>query len=244
VVWSTGTYTQGSTIWSAFNLKGAPPQPVGIYANQPSPYKGRVGSAWNVFLVLFGLLIVAMVVSAAATGPQRTLFSQRYGFDSRTAGERSFVTPIFNVTDSRTDVEVRIDTDLANEWAFFGLALINDDTGVAYDLGKEVSYYYGSDSDGNWSEGGRQGRVTFPNVPKGRYYLRVEPEMDNDSRPHLMNYTVTVISGVPSIIWYVVALFLLPVPAIVSSVRAFSFENRRWAESDYGALISSSSSED
>jgi hypothetical protein len=122
--------------------------------------------------------------------------------------------------------------------------LINDDTGVAYDQGKEVSYYYGSDSDGNWTEGSRQGRATFPNVTKGRYYLRVEPEMENDSRPHLVNYTLTITSGVPSFGWFFVVFFLLPIPAILVSVRAFSFENQRWAESDYGALISSSSSED
>jgi hypothetical protein len=139
---------------------------------------------------------------------------------------------------------VTIDTDLSNDWAFFGLALINDDTGVAYDLGKEVSYYFGSDSDGSWTEGNRVGRATFPNVPKGRYYLRVEPDMDNDSRPHAVNYTLSVTSGVPSFGWFVVAFFLLPIPAIIVSIRAFSFENQRWAESDYGALISSSSSED
>ena len=244
IVWSTGVYTPGQVIWKAFNLKGAPPRAIGIYANQPSPYTGRVGSVWKLFFLLIGLLFVALIVSAVTAGPERTLFTQRYAFDSRLTGERSFVTPIFNVTDDRADVEVKIDTDLANDWAFFSLALINDDTGVAYDLGKEVSYFYGTDSDGSWTEGGREGRTTFPNVPKGRYYLRVEPEMDNDSRPHLMNYTVAVTSGVPSVGWYILALLLLPVPAIVSSVRAFSFENQRWAESDYGALISSSSSED
>jgi hypothetical protein len=243
VVWSAGIYTPGETIWKAFNLQGRPPHPVGIYANQPSPYKGKVGSVWKLYLLFLGLLFVGMVANAILTGPQRTLFTQRYGFDSRIAGERSFVTPIFQINDN-TDVEVKIDTDLANEWAFFSLALINDDTGVAYDQGKEVSYYYGSDSDGNWSEGGRQGRINFPNIPRGRYYLRVEPEMENDSRPHLVNYTLTVTSGVPSFGWFVLVFFLLPIPAILLSIRAFSFENRRWAESDYGALISSSSSED
>ena len=244
VVWSAGIYTDGKAIWTAFNLQGAPPHPVGIYANQPSPYKGRIGGIWKLFFLLVGLLFVGMIVNAMIEGPEQTLFTQRYGFDSRVTGERSFVTPMFQVTQNRTDVEVKIDTDLANEWAFFGLALINDDTGVAYDQGKEVSYYYGSDSDGSWTEGGRQGRAMFPNVPKGRYYLRVEPEMENDSRPHLVHYTLTVNSGVPSFGWFFVVFFLLPIPPIVASIRAFSFENRRWAESDYGALVSSSSSED
>jgi hypothetical protein len=244
VVWSVGTYTPGAAIWKAFSLPGSPPKPVGIYANQPSPYAGGVGSVWKVFLMLLGLLFAGMVVNAIVTGGERKLFSQRYSFSNTMPGERSFVTPMFEVTERRTDVEVTIDTDLANEWVFFGLALINDDTGVAYDTGKEVSYYSGRDSDGSWTEGNRVGRAKFPNVPKGRYYLRVEPEMDNNSGPHAVNYNLTVASGVPSFGWFVVAFILLPIPAIVHSVRAFSFENQRWAESDYGALITSSSSED
>jgi hypothetical protein len=244
VVWSTGTYTLGAAIWKTFNLQGSPPKPVGIYANQPSPYAGRVGSVWKLFFVLLGLLFVAMAFNFIASGRQHRLFTQRYAFDSRSAGEHSFVTSIFEVKENRTDVEVRIDTDLSNDWAFFAFALINDDTGVAYDLGKEVSYYSGRDSDGSWTEGNRTGRTTFPNVSRGRYYLRVEPEMENDFISHRVNYTLTVTSGVASYAWFVVIFFLLPIPAILVSIRAFSFENQRWAESDYGAMISSSSSEE
>jgi len=244
VVWSVGVYTPGETIWKAFSLQGKPPRPVGIYANQPSPYSGRVGGVWTVFFILLGLLFAGMIFNAVIAGRERELFSQRYSFDNSSRMEHSFVTPMFQISETRTDVEVEITTDLANDWAYFSLALINDNTGVAYDLGKEVSYYFGRDSDGAWTEGGRTGRARFPNVLKGNYYLRVEPDMEDDGRSHRMNYSITVRSGVASFGWFVVALFLLPVPAIVVSVRAFSFENRRWAESDYGAMISSSSSED
>ena len=120
--------------------------------------------------------------------------------------------------------------------------MINDNTGVAYDLGKEVSHYFGNDGGEFWTEGGQTNRARFPNVSPGRYYLRVEPEMDNDGRRHSVNYSLTVKSGVPSFTWFLVPLFLLPIPAIVFSLRSFSFENQRWAESDYGSLISSSSS--
>jgi hypothetical protein len=244
VVWSLGTYTPPETIWKAFNLPGNPRQPAGIYANQPSPYRGRVAGIWKVFFLLLGLLFAAMIAYDVLNGPERRVFSQRYSFDTSLKGEHSFVTPMFDIGGRKSNVEVEISTDLSNDWAFFGLALINDQTGVAYDFGKEVSYYFGSDSDGSWSEGNRGGRATVPNVPAGRYYLRVEPEMDDDSRAHYMNYNIVVKSGVPSFGWFVAAFILLPIPPIVYSVRAFSFENRRWAESDYGAIVSSSSSED
>ena len=46
------------------------------------------------------------------------------------------------------NVELDTSTDLSNSWAYFNYALINSETGQAYDFGREVSYYYGSDSDG------------------------------------------------------------------------------------------------
>jgi hypothetical protein len=244
VVWSMGNYTAPETIWRTFNLPGSPKHPVGIYANQPSPYKGKVSSIWKMFFLLVGALFVAMVAHAMMSGRERQVFSQRYVFNSSVKGEHSFVTPLFEIEGSKSNVEVQINTDLSNDWAFFGLALINDQTGVAYDFGKELGYYFGRDSDGSWTEGNRSGRATVPDVPAGRYYLRVEPDMDDDARAHYMNYDITVKSGVASFGWFVVAFILLPIPAIVYSVRAFSFENRRWAESDYGAIIASSSSED
>jgi hypothetical protein len=241
VVWSAGTYTSGATIWKAFNLQGSPPHPKGIYANQSSPYTGRVASLWKTYLILMALLMVFVIGTVVLTGMERQVFSQRYAFDTTSTSERSFVTPIFDITQRHRDVEVEIKTDLANDWAFFGLALISDDTGIAYDLGKEVSHYFGIDGGEYWTEGGQTNRARFPNVPPGRYYLRVEPDMENDGRRHSVNYTLSVKSGVPSFGWFLVPFFLLPIPAIVFSLRAFNFENQRWAESDYGALISSSS---
>jgi hypothetical protein len=56
-----------------------------------------------------------------------------------------------------------------------------------------------------------------------------------------MNYEISVRRGSSNVIFFVFAFFLLLIPPIVASYRTFRFENRRWAESDYGALISSSS---
>jgi hypothetical protein len=124
------------------------------------------------------------------------------------------------------------------------LALINDETGVAYDFGKELSYYSGRDSDGSWSEGGKSGDVSLPGVPAGRYYLRVEPDMEKDGRPHAVRYEIVVKRGSPAYFWFFIGFLGLLIPPIVVSIRSFSFENRRWAESDYGALVQSSSGDD
>jgi Domain of unknown function (DUF4178) len=242
VVWSIGQYTRGTDVWKAFGLKGSPPPAIGVYSNQPSPHAGRVGSAWMTFFLLSLLLLLAMVV-VAIVSPGNEVFRQRYTFASGLA-EPSFVTPVFPLSGGQANLEVTVNTDLTNDWAFIGLALINDDTGVAYDFGKEVSYYYGTDSDGAWSEGNRSGSVSVPAVPAGRYYLRVEPDMEKDGRQHAMSYELIVKHGSPSYFWFVLGFIGILVPPIVISIRAFSFENRRWAESDYGALVQSSSGDD
>lgn len=239
VVWSEGVYTPGQVIWKAFSVPGSVKRPEGIYANQPSPLKGKPASAWKMFALLVGLLFAGMILTYLGSSPQR-VFQQRYQFSSFATGEKSFVTPFFDLKGRSSNVEIEIDTDLSNNWAFFGMALINDETGVAFDTGKEVSYYYGRDSDGNWSEGGRRASVTIPQVPSGRYYLRIEPDM----QAGVVNYTVSVSRGEPAMFWFVIAFVLLLLPPIAISWRAFSFENKRWSESDYGALVSSSSSED
>jgi hypothetical protein len=59
-----------------------------------------------------------------------------------------------------------------------------------------------------------------------------------------MSYEVTVKRGSPAYFWFFVGFLGLLIPPIAISIRTFSFENRRWAESDYGPLIQSSSGDD
>jgi len=44
-------------------------------------------------------------------------------------------------------------------------ALINQDSGQAWDFGREVSYYHGYDSDGSWHEGKQADEVVIPERP-------------------------------------------------------------------------------
>jgi len=118
--------------------------------------------------------------------------------------------------------------------------LINDETGDAFDFGREVSYYSGRDSDGDWTEGNRAESYTVPAAPAGRYYLRVEPAMDNDGRTHTVNYGIKVKAGVIEGTWLIPVFFLLPIPAIWRTWRSMSFESKRWSESDYGTMFGSS----
>jgi hypothetical protein len=245
--WSLGEYTYGATIFKAFQVQGSPPSPRGVFANQPSPMAGRVASSWRTFLGLAAALAVLFFLSSILMS-QKEVFRQKYSFTSGVSAEPSYVTSEFDLDGRPSNVEIAITTDLENDWAYFRLALINSQSDGAYDLGREISYYHGRDSDGAWSEGSRKDTAIIPSVPAGRYYLRVEPEMDPNPPSYrlyrTMNYEMVVRRDVPVNIFFIFAAVLLVVPAIGNSIRAASFEKRRWAESDYGGGSDSEEDDD
>ncbi len=246
--WSLGEYISGAAVWQAFQLKDQPPALKGIFANQPSPYTGKIGSVWKTFCRLLALLFLT-TAGVALFSRNEMVFDQKYAFDSARSGEASFVTPVFELKGHASAVEVEVATDLRNDWAGFNFALINEDTGTAYDFGKEVSYYYGSDSDGSWSDGSSKASLTVPSVPSGRYYLRVEPEMDSKSGATMFNseamrYEIKVKRDAPSLVFFAVAFVLLFIPPVYVTIKTFKFESQRWAESDLTPASPGSSSGD
>jgi len=237
ITWTLGEYVQGADIWKAFGLAGKPPVPVGVYENQPSELKATTGKVWVTFLGLAAALFLIFTINQIMA-QREEVFREVYRHaqsGSQSAAEASFVTSIFELKGRTSSVEVRTDADVANQWIYLNYALINDDTGQAYDFGREVSYYTGTDSDGAWKEGSQHDQVMLPSIPPGRYYLRVEPE--TDAAFGLITYTVTVTRDVPVGAIYLAALAALLLPAIFIAARSHSFEQRRWAESDHPMKI-------
>jgi hypothetical protein len=232
VTWSRGEYTGGAEIWKAFGLPGSAPRARGVYLNQPSPFAGKVGGIWSTMFLMLALL-VGLAIAFAAVSPKQVVFEQSYTFAPLPGVEPSFVTNDFDLKDRTATLELAINTDLADNWAYFNFALINADTGDALDFGREVSFY--RDSDGN--EGSPSSAVLIPSVAPGRYYLRVEPEMETGRRSQ-MRYHLTLRHGVPAYGWFWIAGLLLLIPPIFYTMRARSFETRRWSESDYPAVSS------
>lgn len=236
VTWSQGRYIAGTEVWSAFKIPGNTPPPVGVFSDQPNPYSERSKGVWGIFGT-FALALVVLTIFFAVTSQRDEVMSRDYLF-IRGKGEPSFVTEPFELKGRTSNVELSIHTDLYNHWAYFNFALINEETGKAYDFGREVSYYY--DSDG--SEGSKNDDVLIPSVPSGRYYLRVEPETPDAIFP--VSYHLRLRRDVPVYGYFWIAFFLLPLPAIFAGWRSMTFEGRRWMESDYAPSSSSSGGDD
>jgi Domain of unknown function (DUF4178) len=230
VTWSMGEYMSGKDVWKTFHLPGSAPEAVGVYENQPSPLSDETRNIWVAFGA-FLVLLVAMMIGFDMAARNEQVFTGYYKYNSNQRGEVSFVTDDFEVKGHTSNVELTTSTDLNNRWIYLNYALINEQTGQAFDFGREVSYYHGYDSDGSWSEGSANDRVAIPKVPPGRYYLRVEPE--GDPGYGVTYYTITVRRDVPQYSFYGIALGALLLPAILLTWRSLSFEHMRWAESDH-----------
>ena len=234
ITWSRAEYMTGAQVWQAFKLPGSPPPVYGIFANQPSPYSGSIGSSWRTWLwlnvVLAALMFLFMIIS-----PGRVAFSDHYAYSQGVKSDSAFVTSTFQLDGRDSNVKLSIHTDLDNNWAYFNFALINEQTGQAFDFAREVSYY--RDSDG--SEGSRNNSVIVPEVPSGQYYLRVEPEMETNSP--FMRYELELRRNVPNYGFFGLAALLLLIPPVLTTFRRGSFEAARWRESDYAPSMSSSS---
>ncbi len=236
VTWSKGEYTPGAEIWKAFGLPGTAPRPQGVFANQPSPFAGKIGGFWGTFGWMV-LIVIGLAAFFAIFSRQDVVFHESYRFASGQSGETSFVTPVFDLEGRTSTLELAVVTNLSNDWAYFNFGLIDAESGTAFNFGREVSAYSGTDSDGAWTEGSSSSSVMIPSVPPGRYYLWVEPEMQTPGR-HSMYYQLVLRHDVPNYTWFWLAALLLLIPPIVYTIRARAFETRRLMESDYAPVSS------
>lgn len=241
VVWSRGRYLLPQEVWEAFVLPGAPPAQIGVAPNQPSPFAASMRSAWTWYALLV-LLGFVMMMGFAMTARAQRVFQQTYAVE--TNQEPSVISTPFRLEGRTANVEVRINTDLGNRWAFFEMALLNEKTNEALNFSKGVSYYYGSD----WSEGSQQETVLVPSVPPGTYLLRIEPQTGTADAPDrlepdpkapgapkqkLLTYTVTVVRDVPQWKWYWMLVAVMLLYPLFAWMRNAGFEKRRWTESDH-----------
>jgi hypothetical protein len=242
VTWSIGEYMYGREVWDAFKLPGAPPEPMGVYENQPSPVTTNVTGIWVAFAA-FAVFLLALMAAFDMRAKKEPVFHETYQYNrTESRDEHSFVTDVFELTGRLSTVEVKTYAPVSNHWIYLNYALINQDTGQAWDFGREVSYYSGYDSDGSWTEGKQHDAVVIPSVSPGHYYLRIEPEAD-PSLPSIP-YTVDVTHDVPVFGIYGIAFLALLVPAVIISFRGYTFERSRWSESDHPPMQLSSSSGD
>jgi hypothetical protein len=230
--WSLGTYMTGAQVWAAFALPGKAPHARGVFANQPDEFVPRAGSLVKRYLLFVAVIVVLGLLRLVTASRDRVFETKSFFKPGALADSLAFVTPTFQVKGRTANLEVTTEAQVDNGWAYFDYALVNEATGQTYEFGREVSYYYGRDSDGNWSEGSRRDRAVLPSVPAGPYFLRVQPEAQVPT--DFLEYSIVVRHDVPILFPYLAGLVLLALPPLFVGLRAWGMERSRWAESDYG----------
>ncbi|MFN8005476.1 MAG: DUF4178 domain-containing protein [Terriglobia bacterium] len=233
VSWSVGDYLEPEIVWSSFQLKTPIPPRIGVAPNQPSPFSERAGKIWRLWTALFFLLVFLQLLFLLLS-QNKLVYQNTFAFHQADV-ERAQVTDIFEVTGRPSNVIIDSRANVDNSWIYLNLALINEETGNAYDFGREISYYHGFDGGESWKEGSVTDEAVLPTVPAGRYYLRIEPEAEVRE----MTYSIRVYRDVPRWTYFFMALGgLLLIPFFLWS-RSRSFEYRRWSESDHPMVTSS-----
>jgi len=238
VTWSVGEYMEPAAVWQAFGLRTPVPPRLGVAPNQVSPY---IEQASKILKLLACLLLAAVGIQALTVllSQNALVFEQNFLF-TQADGEKAKVTEVFEVNGRPSNLVIRSEAPVDNNWLYLNLALINEQTGEAYDFGREIGYYHGRDSDGAWSEGRRTDTAVLPSVPPGRYYLRIEP----DSQAAEMSYKVRVYRDVPRWTFFWVTVALIGLLMLFYWSRRRNFEYRRWQESDYPMRSLASSSDE
>jgi len=225
VTWSQGTYIEGKTLAAAFQLREPLPLPQGVFANQPNPHTSA--SLWRTCLWLMVLLFaVIMGVGLVANGDR--IFNQHFSYTGPSEGPATSST--FEVKKT-ANLDLNTAAQLADDWIYLNYALVNATTGQSFNAARSLET---SSSSKTVTDS-----FTFSRVPAGRYFLRIDPEMDKDS-PMLrykttVHYDVEIRQDVPhyTLLWLAVPLLLLP--PLMRSLTRRSFESSRWQESDYAS---------
>lgn len=242
MTWSLGRYLEPEEVWNTFELSGNPPVRSGVGANQPSPLTGTLHTAWMQYAVFF-VLATLMMLGFSFLSAQTPVLSQE--FVAVQGEEPSVVTRPFELKGRTSNLVIRLQTDLNNRWAYFDMALINEETREARIFSQTVSYYHGYSGGESWREGNRTEDVTVPSVPSGTYILRIEPQTGTGNTPEnlsakgsnagqpVLRYKILLTRDVPSwgYMWFL--MIILAFYPILILIRCGSFEQKRWMESDH-----------
>jgi hypothetical protein len=213
----------------AFGVQNLP-RPSGIASSQPNPYAARAKSAAK-WAGIYAAALVALFIVAAVLAPNQRVLTESVRIPpDATAGAPELIhfSEPFEIQ-KRGNVEVTLTAEpLSNDWLGVQGDLVNEATGEVISFYLEAEFWFGQDSDGAWSEGNRSPYEYVSAVPPGRYVLRATPAFKSGGK----TYTLTLTSGVPRVLWFLLGLAFFAIWPIFLAIRSGAFESSRWEESN------------
>jgi DNA-directed RNA polymerase subunit RPC12/RpoP len=206
------------------------PWPQGVAPAQKNPWSERASSSWKwagiwgaslvaVFLVLLSMSVggkylektISVPPDAKAGSPEAMAFSDPFEIKDATPLEVSVSCP-----------------ELSNSWCGVQVDLVNEKTDEVVSVYAEPSYYFGTDSDGSWSEGSKEASKETDAVEAGTYVMRTTISFDKPVQTYVVKVSGSTGPGACCFLFFLLLLFVYPV---IASAAAGSFETRKWQDS-------------
>jgi hypothetical protein len=214
VTWSVGKYMPVEEVEQAFGIKSLP-RPTNVAPNQPFRHKG-VYKAWGLLVLaaLFGGLVLYM------TAGRKTVYDRTHAMTTASGNQVVFDGPL-EIGGFR-NLHIMINPAASSALYVQG-DLHNDQSGRVREFAVPVGYGETTDE--------QMGEVYLSAVPAGQYTLKLDVERMLPSDP--LSLRVRIVEDDPQLIYFVYLLVGLSIVPLAVGVWHFSFEKRRWEDSDY-----------
>ena len=195
VSWSHIDHLDAAEVAKAFDVPElASQRPIGVGPFQPWPYAAplRAIIPWMIGGVVVSFFLFLFFAMRGETSVLKHSFStedvpfvdpapQAINLPSPPTRLRTYVSEPITLSGYRS-IEVKVESNVDNAWAFVSGALIHEETGVASFFAMETSYYHGIDFGTVWKEGEVDKSQLLPSPSKGSYIVRADLEWDPLSR--------------------------------------------------------------
>jgi len=226
--WFEGVYIMPDEIKKAFNLNSVPSRK-GV--GQIQPYVSKFSAAFfRKVLYVIALIWGGLQFYYASISKEEIIYSNSYLIND-SLNKTDIYTPTFELSNGTKNMELRVSTNIDNNWMYNSVTLVNEKTGDVFDFDFETEYYYGYEGGENWTEGSNWNSRIASSVPEGTYYMIIQPQKPDDLNTVFIEVflrrDVFVLSN-----GIIVLLLLAAFPTYYFYFKE-NFEKKRWYNSSF-----------
>jgi len=204
------------------------PEQFGQGMLQPFPINA---DSFGTILAAFGALILLFQFFITGFYPSYPVLND-YVLLPDTVAEVTHVSPSFTCTGPIAPLKIELSAPVNNSWAAVDFCLVNENTKEERYGTVEVALYYGTEDGERWSEGDSRPSIKICGVSPGPYHLVMQiSKMPNTPALKSLRYSVSARSfSMVNLLW---AIGILTVAGLVIFILRYSFEQKRWMNSDF-----------
>lgn len=227
ITWYHGKNISRREIKKGFGIKELPDK-TGIGAVQP---KGRLGILKVMMAGIAGCLLIFLLHTFTSSLQQnRELFVQTIPF-SDTSDKITLVTGKFEFDKKSSNVLLRTESPVLNNWVEVAVSLVNANTGKEYSQEQGIEYYEGYSEGERWTEGSNHQNIWFRKIPSGTYFFQVEAQ--RETRANIPWLLVSANYDVPSDRNVYIACLFMGIFCVLQLINSYNSNRQRWSNSPF-----------